>query len=101
MMRTEQLKDGTVTHCHTDAAIEAAELDVLGYLLTHGEQRPGDLEDHFCGEPTDIEVMCDMLGRWFRSPYFPALGRLVDRGEVTWRCDESGDVWYRAEVSDE
>lgn len=94
MMRTEKLKDGSVTHCHSDTIVDAAEVDLLDYLATHGEQRPGELEDRFCGRPTSSEILRDMLGRWRGSPYYPALARLVDRGVVSYRRDETGDIWY-------
>ena len=94
MMRTEKLKDGFVTHCHTDAVIKAAEDDLLLYFTEHGRQCMGAIEDRFCGEPSSLEILTDTLGRWYGSPYFPALGRLVDRGEVMWVRDGAGNVWY-------
>lgn len=93
-MTTEQLKDGPVTHSQTDAMVTLAEKWLLEYFAAFGPRRPGDLEDDFCGEPGIYEVMTNMQGRWRDSPFYPALGRLIDKGLLRWWQDVENDVWY-------
>ena len=97
-MKTERFKAGNVTHQHSDAMVALAEKWLVEYLTFFGTQRPGDMEDNFCGEPSMGELMSNPQGRWRQSPFYPALARLVDRGEVRYWSDAVGDVQYAAVV---
>ena len=74
--------------------VELAAKCLLSYFETFGSRNPGDLEDDFCGEPETFEIMSNLQGRWRKSPFYPALAHLVDRGMVQYWRDSSGYVWY-------
>lgn len=91
---TEELKEGTVTYQQSPEMVAFAEECLLKYFERFGPKHPGDLEDDFCGEPGLYECMTNLQGRWRSSPFYPALGRLVDKQQVQYRQDETGDIWY-------
>jgi hypothetical protein len=93
-MTIENLKEGPVTYSQSDAIVTLAEKWLHEYFTAFGPKRPGDLEDDFCGQPSIFEMMSDLQGRWRESPFYPALGRLIDKGLVRWRRAENGEVWY-------
>jgi hypothetical protein len=93
-MQTEELKDGPVTYQQSPVMVTFAEKCLLEYFAQFGPKRPGDLEDDFCGEPGMFEMMSNFQGRWRSSPFYPALGRLVDKQQVQYRQDETGGIWY-------
>ena len=95
-MPTEKFKDGAVTYEQSKAMVTLAEKWLLEYLVKFGSQRPGDMEDDFCGEPGLGEMLRNSQGRWRSSPFYPALARLVDKGGVVWAKDAKGDIWYTA-----
>lgn len=93
-MQTEELRDGPVTYQQTPEMVSFAEECLSKYFKQFGAKRPGDLEDDFCGEPGIFEMMSNIQGRWRSSPFYPALGRLVDKQLLQYHQDEAGDVWY-------
>lgn len=93
-MVTENLKDGPVTHSYTKEMVAFAANCLAKYFEIFGAKRPGDLEDDFCGQPGMFEMMSNIQGRWRESPFYPALGHLVDMGIVYYWKDEHGDFWY-------
>ena len=95
-MKTEKFKDGPVTYAQSKAMVTLAEKWLLEYLVEFGPKRPGDMEDDFCGEPGLGEMLRGIQGRWRASPFYPALARLVDKGQVGWARNAEGVVWYAA-----
>ena len=93
-MAIEKLKEGPVTYQQTKEMVDFAEECLLKYFEIFGEKRPGDLEDDFCGYPGDLECRMNPQGRWRDTPFYPALGRLVDKGTVSFEIDDDGDIWY-------
>ena len=93
-MMTEELKEGPISYSQSDALVALCEKWLLEYLVAFGSKRPGDLEDDFCGEPGMFEMMSSLQGRWRASPFYPALGRLIDKGKVRWWLDDESTVWY-------
>lgn len=51
-------------------------------------RRPGDMEDDFTGQWSLA------LENWRTTPFFKALGTLVDEGKIHFGRDEKGVVWY-------
>lgn len=93
-MRTEKLSSGSTTHGYTDAMVSFAEECLYAYFKEFGPKRPGELEDDFCGCPSTVEILTNFQGHWRESPFYPALGHLVDKKIVYFWIDESGDIWY-------
>ncbi len=93
-MNKEKFIDGEVTYAQTKEMVDFAEKCLLWYFKIFGKKRPGDLEDDFCGEPETAEFLLNPQGRWRSSPFYPALGRLVDKGLVTYCLDDDMDFWY-------
>ncbi len=93
-MTTEQLKDGAVTYQQSERMVALAEKWLLEYFSDGVPRRPGELEDDFAGEPSTLEMLEQLQGRWRNTPFFPALARLVDKGSIAHEQAENGDVWY-------
>lgn len=51
-------------------------------------RRPGDMEDDFTGQWSLT------LENWRTTPFFKALGCLIDGGKIHFGRDENGVVWY-------
>lgn len=94
MTTIEHMKEGRVTHSHTEAMVTLAEKWLLEYFAAAGPRQPGELEDDFCGEPPLLEMLMNTQGRWRSSPFYPALARLVDKGKLRWWKDGDGIIWY-------
>lgn len=92
-MKTERFKDGNVTHSHSDAMVALAEKWLLEYLTAFGPKMPGDMEDDLCGEVGLGEMLANPQGRWRKTPFYPALARLVEKGAVRW-YSEAGYIRY-------
>lgn len=98
-MTTEYLKDGPVTYSQSDAMVNLAEKWLLEYFTTFGDRRPGDLEDDFCGgRCTFVLALIGQPSAWSNTPFFPALGRLVDKGFVRCYTAEDGDIFYSLNI---
>ncbi len=93
-MAKEIFNDGTVTYSQRKEMVDFAEGVLLKYFEMFSPKRPGDLEDDFCGMPDAYEMLTNCQGRWRETPFYPALGRLVSNGLVTYVKDGSGDWWY-------
>jgi len=93
-MKTEQLKDGPITHNYSSEMVTFASKVLVEYFKKFGAQTPGDMEDNFCGEPPAFEMFMNIQGRWRESPFYPALGHLVDKGIVRYWVDDNKVVWY-------
>lgn len=74
--------------------VELAKKWLLEYFADGSAKRPGDLEDDFCGEPGIGEMLVSMQGRWRESPFYPALGHLVNDGKIVFEVANDGDVFY-------
>lgn len=93
-MKTEKLKDGEVTYQQSERMVSLAEKWLLEYFSDGVPHGPGELEDDFAGEPTLVEMMVELQGRWRNTPFYPALARLVDSGKIVYEQDADGDVCY-------
>ena len=93
-MKTETMRDGTVTYQQSEQMVSLAERWLLEYFEEFGPRRPGEMEDDFAGEPSLPEVLCNSGCRWRSTPFFPALARLIDKGFLVFERDVEGDVWY-------
>ncbi len=79
--------------CDDDMTEFAQEVLIL-YFKKFGAKMTWQLEDDFCGTPPLFEMMLSMLGSWRRTPFFKALGILVDSGKVKYWLDSEQNVWY-------
>jgi len=93
-MITKNLKDGPITYDHSRNMVFFAANCLVKYFELFGAKRPGEMEDDFCGKPGLFEMMSNIQGRWRASPFYPALGHLVDMDIVYYWTDDTGDVWY-------
>lgn len=87
-MKTLTLKEGNATHNHSDRMVALATKWLAEYFADGVARRPGDLEDDFAGR------WSVSLGPWTKTPFYPALALLVDRGEVVYERDKEQNVWY-------
>lgn len=91
-----EVDGGTCTHYFLPAAVEAGKVAIRSLLATQ-PHRPGDLEDALCGEQKLLRVafgLSDILEAWRDSPFFPALAHLINDGEVSYKVEKDGEVWY-------
>ena len=93
-MTIEHFKEGDLTHYHSNEMVELAEQMLIQYFSEFGSKRPGDLEDDLCGGAGFEGIFDTPLGNWRKSPFYPALGRLVDKEKVKYWTDENHIVWY-------
>ncbi len=93
-MTTLKLRDGPVTHYHSQQMVDLCEKWLLEYFSDRQPRKPGDLEDDFCGEPSVMEMFIDLQGRWRATPFYPALALLIDKGLIVYWQDEDDTVWY-------
>lgn len=74
--------------------VNLAEKWLLEYFSDNIPRRSGELEDDFAGEPSLYDQITSPLGRWFSTPFFPALARLVDKGLIVYKKDDNNHIWY-------
>jgi hypothetical protein len=100
MMKTETLKNcgGEITYSQDERLVSLAEKWLLEYFSDGIERSPTILEEDFTGQDSVGSLLhVQYYGKmpWYGTPFFPALARLVDRGEIIHRLDEDGNNWYK------
>jgi hypothetical protein len=72
--------------------IEAAKVFMMSYLSDGKTRKPSDFDWDILG---DSEFMVFGMPRWNATPFFYALGELVEEGKVIHKELKNGDQTYK------
>ena len=80
---------------HRKKLRNAAKVFLLIYFSDGKERNPSNFDEEILGRFDILSVVYGDIPQWNNTPFFYALGKLVDENKIKHRQDSDGCHWYK------